>query len=412
MDDRVLLVEDENRPHLTTLLEVGDPAVSDALIAYRNHVRWAREVHQSGRMPPNEIPTFLRSTSGKEVLSQSRRRLISLGATLMADKVIRVRSQPRMTPMTEIDHVTEMILDRLVPRKLGYKARDAAVLIDLATAYPWLEQLRFALNAARLVINLDHAPEVIKALQRLDSEFTKEPKTLLISKSLSYHPQVRALLTQYEADPSRAVGSDDAYGPAAIALLKASHAHWDSTEALTFLAEPRGTRPAATWWQEAERRSTTGEDFSRLQLDLLDLVAEIDLTGGRAETHGVYRPDVVLLGEINTIVVRGAAWSARFLATPDIVPVLGKVVLRCSSLVRGLWGAVPMNSKVSYAAVDSLIFLDSPIGRSELENLLTEVQAIPVLRRIASSLNVPETEVKGLIKARRPYRLVHRAEDE
>jgi hypothetical protein len=148
-----------------------------------------------------------------------------------------------------------------------------------------------------------------------------------------------------------------------------------------------------------------------LVVDLLDLVSAIDLTGGSREEHGFYHPDVVLLGEVN-IVVRGAAWSARFVETPEIVDVLGRTVLRCSSLVQGLWGTEPLASKVAYAAVDSLVAFDDDVANSELRRLLNEVQATPVLRRIGQALGVPEPGIKSLIKDRSRHRLVHRRRSE
>jgi hypothetical protein len=143
-------------------------------------------------------------------------------------------------------------------------------------------------------------------------------------------------------------------------------------------------------------------------IDLLDLVSTIDLTGGTREEHGFYYSDVVLLGEINTIVVRGAAWSARFVNHPDILDVLARAVLRCSSLVVGPWGVEPMASKVAYAAVDSVVAIGSNPARAELHRLLDEVQAVPVLRKIGGALEIPEAEIKALIKERGRHRLVHK----
>lgn len=413
MDDRLLLVDDANRDHLAALLPNGDPAVVEALEGYRAHVQWAREVHRAGWISPEEIPTFTRSDLGRQILSQPPLRLIALATALMADKALRVRTKPRFTPLTDVDHLTEQLLDRLATRKLLYQAADAAVLVDLATAYPWLEQLRLALNAARLILASDDAPAVIAALRRLDATFTEEPKSLLVSKTMSYHPQVRALLAArtVESAPT-AFGNDDAYGPAAVELITEGHAGWDSIDAVAFLARPRGTRASAAWWREAEERAHATKAFGALVVDLLDLIAAIELTGGSTHVHGYYHPDILLLGEVNTIIVRGAAWSARFVDHSEAVPALSRAALRCSSLVRGLWGVEPMNSKVAYAAVDSLAAADTEAARTELARLLTEVQAVPVLRRIGRSLETPEPEIKALIKARRPHRLVHRSDQD
>lgn len=413
MDDRLLLVEPENRARLSELLEKGDPVADHALLAYQAHQQWARQVHRDGSIPPDRIPTFTESEAGKQLTAQPSHRLIALAASLMADKVIRVRESERFAPMTDADHLTERLLDRLATRKLPYRPGDAAVLVDLASAYPWLEQLRLALNAARFVLDREEAPEVMAALRRLDALFLDTPKTLLMSKVMSYHPQVKALLAnRSDAVPSIVFGADDAFGPAASRLIADRYPGQDVAEILGFLALPRGTRAPQSWWSEAKQRASSSEIFRRLVVDLLDLVSAIDLTGGSREEHGFYHPDVVLLGEVNNIVVRGAAWSARFVETPEIVDVLGRTVLRCSSLVQGLWGTEPLASKVAYAAVDSLVAFDDDVANSELRRLLNEVQATPVLRRIGQALGVPEPDIKSLIKDRSRHRLVHRRRSE
>lgn len=404
-----MLVEEENRPHLSELLIEGDPAVAEALAAYWAHKQRARGLLREGSVPAEEIPTFLKTDTGKQVLRQPPRRLISLAISLMADKATRVRRSERFAPLIDIDHLTERLLDRLATRKLPFTPQDAAVAIDLVTAHPWLEQLRFALHAARSVLDDGDAPAVLAALRRLDTVFVDEPQGLLISKTMSYHPQIRTLLgTHTGAGSSTVFGTDDAYGPAAVRLVDQEHAAWDAVGALTFLAGPRGTRAPAAWWEEAETRTTGTRSFGRLVVDLLGLVSAVDLTDGSIQVHGVYHPAVVLLGEINTIIVRGAAWSARFVDQPEAVLVLNQAVLRCSSLVQGLWGMEPMSSKVAYAAVDSLVALESKVGRPELEQLLSEVQATPVLRRIGNALAVPEQEIRSLIRQRSRNRMVHR----
>jgi hypothetical protein len=410
MDERLRLVDEENRPHLASLLQDGDPAVLEALTAYEAHVQWAREVHKAGWMSSEEIPTFARADAGRQILTQAPRRLIALAAALMADKAAHMRAAPRFAPLTHIDHLTERLLDRLATRKLPYTPSDAAVIIDLATAYPWLEELRVAISAAQLALDSDDAPAVIQALRRLDAVFVEEPKSLLVSKAMGYHPKVRALLANREGKPSGAVGTDDAFGPAAAKLLGDRHTGWDSAEALAFLMAARGTRPSKAWWRDAEERAATKEDFGRLVVDLLDLVASVELTDGSDEVHGVYHSDVLLLGEVNTIVVRGAAWSARFVDRLQVADALSRAALRCSSLVRGMWGIEPMNSKVAYAAVASLVAMDTVSSRTELERLVSEVQAVPVLRRIAEHLELSEPEIKALIKDRKPHRLVHRTD--
>jgi hypothetical protein len=406
VDDRLQLVTEENRDRLQDLLALGDPAVAKALEVYRSHVRWARELQKTGSVRADEIPQFVSSESGKLVLGQSGDTLIALAATLMADKAMRVRESEEHSPLKDVDHLTERLLDRLAVRKLPYQPIDAAVLVDLATTYPWLEQLRVALSAARSVLDAGPSSEVIEALRRLDALLSEIPKTLLISKVMGYQPQVKALLADRSGELP--LGTDDAFGAAASRLVAERYADQPAAELLAFLAAPRGTRAARSWWSEAERRASRNTIFSRLVIDLLDLVSTIDLTGGTREEHGFYYSDVVLLGEINTIVVRGAAWSARFVNHPDILDVLARAVLRCSSLVVGPWGVEPMASKVAYAAVDSVVAIGSNPARAELHRLLDEVQAVPVLRKIGGALEIPEAEIKALIKERGRHRLVHK----
>jgi len=160
----------------------------------------------------------------------------------MADKVIRVRESERFASMTDPDHLAEHLLDWLARRKLPYRRNDATVLVDLACAYPWLEQLRLALSAARLVLDRDEAPEVLAALRRLDALYLEAPKTLLISKVMSYHPQVKALpANRADATPDMLFGIDDAFGPAAAQLVAERYPALDVTEVLAFLAMPSGT---------------------------------------------------------------------------------------------------------------------------------------------------------------------------
>ena len=177
MDDRLLLVEPENRARLSELLEKGDPQVDQAFLAYQAHRQWVRRVHRDGSIPPEQIPTFTESEAGKQLPAPPSRRLIALAASLMADKVIRVRDSKRFAPMTDLDHLTERLLDRLANRRLPYRPGDAAVLVDLASGHPWLEQLRLALNAARFVLDREEGPDVIAALRRLDALFLDTPKT-------------------------------------------------------------------------------------------------------------------------------------------------------------------------------------------------------------------------------------------
>lgn len=194
-----------------------------------------------------------------------------------------------------------------------------------------------ALNAARLVFVREDGQDVIAALHRLDALFLETPQTLLMFKVMSYHPRVKALLARrVDAVPSTVFGTDDAFGPAASRLIVDRYPGQDVAEILGFLALPGGTRAPRSWWSEAQHRAATSEVFEEFVVDLLDLVSAVDLTGGSREEHGFYHLDVVLLGEVNTIIVRGAAWSARFVETPKVVDVLGRTVLRCSSLVQGL----------------------------------------------------------------------------
>lgn len=91
MDDRVLLVEPENRARLSELLEKGDPQVDQAFLAYQAHRQWVRRVHRDGSIPPEKVPTFTESEAGKQLTAQPSHGLIALAASLMADKVMRVR---------------------------------------------------------------------------------------------------------------------------------------------------------------------------------------------------------------------------------------------------------------------------------------------------------------------------------
>jgi hypothetical protein len=412
MDERLLLVGDENRDHLAVLLREGDPAAAEALVAYQSHLVWVGEVHAAGWMSGEEMPSFLQAEAGKQILSQSRRRLIAMAAALMADKVLRVRTEPPYSPVTDIDHLTETLLDRLADRKLPFEPSDAAVFLELVAAYPWLEQLRFGLNAARRVLSAGADRSVLTALERLDAVFLEEPKSLLVSKVMGYHPRVKALLGATNPDPSEVLGTDDAFGPAAIRLIADRHNSWDAVGALALLGSPRGTRASAAWWSEVETRLLETEELGQLVVDLLDLVAAINLTDGSSKVHGFYRADVVLLGDVNTIVVRGAAWAARLVDLPRPEQALGRAGLRCSSLVRGQWAVEPLNSKVAYAAVDSLIACGSEESRKELVLLIGEVQAVPVLRRIAGALDYSESAIRDLVRERRSHRLVHRRDGE
>lgn len=403
-----MLVGAEHRDHLAGMLHDGDPAVAEALVAYQSHIAWVGEVHEAGWISSEDIPSFLQAEAGKQVLSQSRRRLIAMGTALMADKAMRVQTEPRFSPVTDIDHLTEMLLDRLATRKLPFQPADAAVCVELAAAYPWLEQLRFALSAARAVLEDRNDRLVVAALERLDAVFLEEPKSLLVSKVMGYHSRVKALLGATPRDPSEVLGSDDAFGPEAVRLVYDHHSSWDAIGALALLAGPRGTRASAAWWSEMETRLAGSQRFEQLVIDLLDLVAAVQLTDGSRDVHGVYYPDVVLLGDVNTAVVRGAAWGARLVDRPRPEAALGRAALRCSSLVRGQWGVDAMSSKVAYAAIDSLIARSSEESQAELERLLNEVQAVPVLRRIAKALDYPESAIKSFIKERRSHRFVHR----
>jgi len=67
MDDRLLLVEPETRTHLSKLLEMGDPMVDQAVLAYQAHRQWARRVLRDGSIPVDQIPTFVQSEAGKLV---------------------------------------------------------------------------------------------------------------------------------------------------------------------------------------------------------------------------------------------------------------------------------------------------------------------------------------------------------
>jgi hypothetical protein len=108
---------------------------------------------------------------------------------------------------------------------------------------------------------------------------------------------------------------------------------------------------------------------------------------------------VILLGETNTVIVRGCVRSCRALPGEWRASLLGSVALRCSAsnhgrIAGGTTVTAPLCAKVALAAVEELGELSDPTATAQLRELFEEIRMAVVLRRVGNTLELPEADIQ------------------
>jgi hypothetical protein len=380
------------REHLERRLQVGLPPLDRAIHAD------AQDRDDPRIVRPDSWAPFADRPPGKDLFGRPRDELVAVAIAALHRSV--ERSEQRAAGTLDIaivheDSALELVLDRLAGRKLPYEPLDAALALRLATFVLWRDEVRLALNAATRVLDEHPAqPDVVAALEALDAELDAADP-LRRGMMADWRPKIRALLgvTDPRLHLATVFGRDDAY--AAPALDRAlSESDWDAAAFLAHLASPRGAQPPAAWWPRTEGTMADQPRAAVLVADLVRLATEVPVTTTTAERHGTYAPPVVLFDDIDTAVVRGLSWAARFVGD-DVVADLGHLALRSSAVVDGWWAADPVNSKVALAAIDTLGAMGSERARTELDQLFGELTLAKLVRRVASARGLTETQVKA-----------------
>lgn len=299
-------------------------------------------------------------------------------------------TEPLPNPML----VMGIALDKLQARRLPFSASDVELMLDLGldrTAF-WLFPLTVA--AAERVLSVEPGnPPVLSALERAAGRLDDHWRGHYDSDLRAARMRIRALVAA--SSPGglldlSVVQEGDAWAEPARAAMVAHAGRWEGVQdVLAHLASTRGSKPTKAWAVRAAQLLEAHSDAASLFQELLELVLEIEV---------VPTPDVVawpprwLLAPGNETLLKGAAWSLRFVCGDWVVPLLGRLALRGAARSPDDIVTTPLSASVANAAVDTLIALATAEGEAELRRLLYELRRRDLLKRIAAALDESPAE--------------------
>jgi hypothetical protein len=190
----------------------------------------------------------------------------------------------------------------------------------------------------------------------------------------------------------------DKWGPAVIGLAHVSPDPTAAAQLLLHACSARGAKASRAWWATTEALVRQHDSFAEVILTCLDAVTTVDTTPRDRERCGWDVPDPFLLSSGNELVARGLAWAVRILDPPDdTYEVLGRVILRASTMVWVVPAHRMLCPKLASAAVDTLIALDAPAACDQLSTIIDEIRVPALIRRIGAHLDIGARRVESLV---------------
>jgi hypothetical protein len=283
------------------------------------------------------------------------------------------------------------VLEALGRRRLPFAPEDIELVLDLGTSTMreddgWgrsFEVLAFGAAAAtKLLADQPGSPPVlaglgraVRAVDALGIVHTSDPGRLV--------QRMRALLAANMPGgllDLSVLANGDEWGEDAAETLRRHAAAWASTpDVLALLARARGARPTQAWKRDAASLAQEGAPFAELLRELLEPILEIDVT-----TSTVPWPPAWLLAPENEVLVRGAAWATSEVQEAWVVPLLGRIALRCAAPSPHPTVTTALSHSVAGGAIEALAARRTPEAHAELRGLLQDIRRRDLLKRIAA----------------------------
>ena len=348
----------------------------------------------------------LRATpEGKALLGQPRELLVSVGVSAAAAAVERRRitqehaDSEGLVRIAAEDVFPYEVLDMLKRRRLPFEPSDAELVLDLGTSTmdpdrPFarsVEALELGVSAsANLLRTVPGSPPVIAALERGGSAL--DALGLVHTSSVgSLRKRIRALVAANVPGgllDLSVIDSRDAWADLASEVLRRHAERWDGVhELLALLAASTSTRPSHAWRRRAAGLAAHYEGFGELLRELLEPILEIDLT-----SSGIGWPPAWLLAPGNEPLARGATWATAEVDARWVVPLLGRLALRCAAPSPHPTVTTALAHSVASGAVEALAAIGTPAAHDELRVLLGEIRRRDMLKRIAAIVGEPISE--------------------
>lgn len=294
------------------------------------------------------------------------------------------------------------VIETLKRRRLPFAPPDIELILDLGTSTMdpdrmfgrSFEALALGVAAsANLLPTSPGSPPVIAALERAGSAIdalglvhTSDPGRL--------RRRIRALVAANVPGgllDLSVVDARDAWAELASDVLRRHAQSWDGVhELLALLAAARSTRPSQAWRRRAAQLTTRYDGYGELLRELLEPILEIDLT-----PSDVGWPPAWLLAPGNELLARGATWATADVDAKWVVPLLGRLALRCAAPSPHPTVTTALAHAVASGAVEALAAIGTPAAHDELRMLLGEIRRRDMLKRIATIVGEPTDQTRG-----------------
>jgi len=366
----------------------------------------------------------LRKTAqGRELLAEPRGRLVSVAIAAAAAAVEWRRLAQEgadETGLVRLDAAGRFpldVIDALKRRRLPFTAADVELVLDLGTStmehrrvfVRSFETLALGVAAAANLLRAEPgAPAVIGALERAGSALDAlgmVETSGVGSLRRRIHALVAAnapggLLDLSIVDPR------DGWAEIAAAVLRRHASAWaQAQELVALLAAARGSRPAAAWRRRSTALASGYAGYGALLRELLEPLLEIGLT-----PSGAPWPPMWLLAPQNDALARGAAWALADVDEAWVVPLLGRLTLRCAAASPHPTVTTPLSHAVASGAIEALAAIGTAEALAELRVLLGELRRRDLLKRIAAIVgeDPDETLARDVSVRREKQRAVRR----
>ncbi len=132
------------------------------------------------------------------------------------------------------------------------------------------------------------------------------------------------------------------------------------------------------------------DGYGDMLRELLEPVIEIELTPSEMPW-----PPAWLLAPGNELLVRGATWATADVDDDWVVPLVGRLALRCAAPSPHPKVTAALAHRVASAAVEALAAMGTPAAEHELRTLLLEIRRRDLLKRIAAIIGERPEETRA-----------------
>ena len=346
----------------------------------------------------DDEPAPLKDTAtGRALLAQPSELLVSVAVTAASAAVESRRGQQEQADAQSAVRLepTELfpfrVLVGLERRRLPFDAADVELLLDLGTStmdpdrifVRSFEVLSLGVSAAGTLLRTSPASAgVIGALERGGSAI----EALGLTPGGTPGRLVQRIRELVAANVPgglldlSVLDGPDAWTAVAADVLTRHAERWDRIhDVLALFAAARGARPTKTWRVRAVALTTAYDGSADLLRELLEPVLQIDLT-----PSSQLWPPAWLLAPGNELLVRGATWATADVGEEWVVPLLGRLALRCAAPSPHPTVTTALAHAVASAAVEALGMIGTQAADDELRMLLEEIRRRDLLKRIAA----------------------------